>query len=155
MIAPPAGVRIFDELAGNQIGQERGAGIALGQDLRRARGDVYALVAPATGPLRPDLPIHPHLRRLVVIAFAHLLSDAIRRPAHALVLAVLLLIGQVVHDLLARQVCGDGLAATGMGAKVGFVSTPESALFPSAVDRLMLRPLRRVAADGGRDGYDA
>jgi hypothetical protein len=46
-----------------------------------------------------------HLVRLID-DLLDLLPNAIHRPAHALVLAVLLLIGQIVHDLLARQVCG-------------------------------------------------
>jgi hypothetical protein len=54
--------------------------------------------------------LHPDLRCLVVIALAHLFPDALHRPAYPLVLAVLLGIAQIVHDLFAGQVRGDHLA---------------------------------------------
>ena len=110
LLAHPVDRHAIDELTGDQVRQERCAGVALGQDMRWARSDVHALVAVPAAPLRAHMPLHPHLGRLVVVALADLLTDALHRPAHPLVLAVLLLVGQVVHDLLARQVLGDFLA---------------------------------------------
>ncbi len=55
-----------------------------------------------------------------MIALADLLAHALHRPAHSLVLAVLSLIGQVDHDLLAGYMRRDRLAAPAMS--LAFVS---------------------------------
>jgi hypothetical protein len=75
------------------------------------RRDMHPLAAPAAGPFRPHMPLHPYLRGFVVITLADLFPDALHTPAHAFVLTVLGLIRHVVHDILARQMRGDDLAA--------------------------------------------
>ena len=76
---------------------------------------MHPLMAAFRGVLGTDMPLHPHLRPFVVVAFADFLADALHRPADSLMLAVFLGIGQIVQDVLARQMRRDRLTPAGMG----------------------------------------
>ena len=101
--------------------KKRGTGVGLRQDGLDRRGDCHALMAVPAGVLRVHVPLDPHLRRLVVISLADLFPDPLPHPARPVVLAPLLLRGQVVHDLLAGQMGGDRLAAAGVRARFAFM----------------------------------
>src|SRR6185437_5585549 len=98
--------------------KERGAGVGLRQDVLHRCGDRDALAAVPAGVLRVHMPLDPYLRGLEVITLADLLPDALSRPAHTLMLvrAPLLVCRRIVGNLLARQVCGDRLAAAAVRA---------------------------------------
>jgi len=124
------------------VRQERGAGVGLRQNVPHRRSDCDALVAVPAGVLRVYMPLDPHLCGFEVIALADLLPDALSRPAHSLVLVrtPLLVRRRIVQDLLARQVCGDRLAAAAVRARFALVRGD---------DRGALRIERLCRLDGG------
>src|SRR6185437_5975629 len=92
--------------------------------------------------LRIYVPLDPHLCGLEVIALADLFPDALSRPADPLVLvrAPLLVRGRIVQDLLARQMCGNRLAAAAVRARLALMGSDDRGA-------LLIKGLRRL--DGG------
>lgn len=109
-----------DELCGDDLRQQARSGHALGDDLRRHGRDAHhrhtlLAVAGRAGVFRADMAFHLHDGRDVVELFRDLFADALEAdPAGA----NLLVLGQVVDDLDARQMVRKRLAPP-LGPGVG------------------------------------
>ena len=108
--------KAIDELRGDDMGQQRRRGQALGEDLHGDRRDRDAALTAGAGVLGPNVADHADLRGLEVQLLKNFFPDTYQGSSVGG--ADLLLIGQVVHDLYPRQRCGKLPAAT-LAALVG------------------------------------